>query len=120
MNALGTPIVGNAQFKLRCNHGPANATGLGIVCDAQDSAGSDPFGLGFILHLDLFTAVEILTFDLVSDAAGVGTAAAPIPQNPFLAGKTYYAQTLWRWDPGICLPSTFGISSSNGLAITIQ
>jgi hypothetical protein len=120
MNAIGTPSVGNAQFTLRCNHAPANTTGLGIVCDAQDSAGSDPFGLGFILHLDLFSAVELLTFDLASDAAGVGTAAAAIPQSPFLAGKTYYAQTLWRWDPGICLPSTFGISSSNGLAITIQ
>lgn len=120
MNASDVPFLGNAAFALRCTKAPLMGVGLAMVGDVKDAAGSDPFGLGILLHVDLLAAGEIYTFDLTSDAAGVGTAAAPIPVSPLLVGNTYYAQELWRWDPGIYTLGPFGLSTSNGLTIVLQ
>ena len=93
------------------------ASALGILADAQDLAGSDPFGIGVLIHVDLFTAVEVVTVDFVSDGAGNGLAAVPIPNNPFLIGKTYYAMALWAWSS--CSLPPFNLSTSRGLALSL-
>jgi hypothetical protein len=59
-----------------------------------------------------------LAFDAHSDPSGCGFAPAPIPNNPLIVGKTYYAQTFWVESHGAkCAPS--GLVSSKGLSITI-
>ena len=117
LDANHSPIVGSPDFAITCNKCPPSTLGLGILADAQDLAGSDPFGIGVLLHVDLFTAVEVMTVDFVSDGAGNGLAAAPIPNNPFLIGKTYYAMALWAWSS--CSLPPFNLSTSRGLALTL-
>jgi hypothetical protein len=116
----GAPTVGNAGFALSCSNAPVSALGLCLVANAQDVAGSDPFQLGILLHLDLVLATDIQAIDFHSDAAGLGTAPAPIPNNPVLIGVHYFGQGIWAWTPQQCQPSPFGLSSSDGLDIPIQ
>jgi hypothetical protein len=117
----GAPQVGNANFVLTCDKAPASSLGLGLIGNAKDVAGSDPFTLGILLHLDMFLSTELNGVDFVSDAAGVGAAAAPIPNIPVLAGAKYDAQAIWAWPAAACnpMPSTFGLSSSDAIEITI-
>jgi drug/metabolite transporter superfamily protein YnfA len=117
LGANHSPIVGSPDFALTCNNSPLSSLGLGILADAQDLAGSDPFGIGVLIHVDLFTAVEVVTVDFVSDGAGNGLAAVPIPNNPFLIGKTYYAMALWAWSS--CSLPPFNLSTSRGLALSL-
>lgn len=117
--ANSAPAIGNAGFALVCDKAPASSLGLCLVANAQDVSGSDPFGLGVLLHVNLFAATEVQSLDFVSDAAGTGTAAAAIPNNAFLVGLHYFAQALWVWPPQTCAPSTFGLSTSDGLDIGI-
>lgn len=114
------PKVGEANFTLACTKAPAYNVGLAIVTNAPDLLGSDPFAIGALLHVDLFSSTETNTLDLFSDGQGLGTAAAPIPNNPIIVGSTYYAQAIWAWPMSVCNNAPFGISSSNGLAIKIQ
>ena len=81
------PAIGNANFKLTCSNAPATSLGLCLVANAQDVSGSDPFQLGILLHLDLVLATDLQAMDFNSDAAGLGTANAPIPNNPNLVGN---------------------------------
>lgn len=111
------PNVNTPGFTLTCDKAPATSLGLGLVTNAADFAGSDPFGIGAILHTDLFLATEILNLDFTSDASGFGIAPAPIPATPALVGKTYFAIAVWAWSS--CSLPPFGLSSSRGLAITI-
>ncbi len=119
MGATTCPRVDTPAFALTCSNAPPGTLGLALVADAADVAGSDPFGLGVVLHVDLFGALEILALDFPVDASGKATAPAPISAAPGLVGKTYYAQGLFAWS-GPCVPSLYGLSTSNGLALTIQ
>jgi hypothetical protein len=112
------PKVNAPTFAIASNNGPVSSLGLGIVTDAPDVSGSDPFAIGALLHVDLFLSTEVLTFDFVSDAVGNSTVAAPIPNSPALANKTYYAMTLWAWTS--CPLPPFNLSTSRGLQISIQ
>jgi hypothetical protein len=86
-----------------------------------DLVGSDPFAVGLKLHLDFFTATQLLTIDCTSDASGAGAAAAPIPNVPALAGALFYAQALWvEAAAGHCTHALANLVASKGLAITIQ
>jgi hypothetical protein len=113
------PAIGNANFKLTCSNAPATSLGLCLVANAQDVSGSDPFQLGILLHLDLVLATDLQAMDFNSDAAGLGTANAPIPNNPNLVGNHYFGQAIWAWMAVQCTPSPFGLSSSDGLDIPI-
>ena len=89
-----------AAFALICDKAPAASLGLAIVADAQDASGSDPFGLGVLLHVDLTAATLVLPLDIASDASGNATVVCPIPNSPALAGQSFYGMALWAW--GAC------------------
>lgn len=111
------PKIGTPSFHLTCDNAPASSLGLGIVTDALDFAGSDPFAIGVLLHAGFVGATELLTLDFTSDASGFGVAPAPIPAIPALVGRTFYGIALWAWSS--CSLPPLGLSSSRGLAITI-
>ncbi len=113
-----SPVLGNPGLRFDSTNSPASTIGLGLISDAQDLAGSDPFGIGANLHVDLLFATEVLTLDFVSNAAGLGTVTTEIPNNAILIGKTYFAQTLWVWTT--CALPPFNISTSSALSLTIQ
>lgn len=114
-----TPEVNTPNFRISLTKAPANSLVLGIVADVWLQYGQDPFGLGVILHVDLFASGTVLTLDLPTDAAGRSQAALPIPNNPFLHGAQFYAQTVSAWPAAQCVPSPFGLSSSQGLKIVV-
>ncbi|MBL8694110.1 MAG: FG-GAP repeat protein [Planctomycetes bacterium] len=110
-------MINSPHFGITCNNAPPSSLGLGILANAQDAAGSDPFGIGVLLHVNLFAATEIITLDFFSDALGNGLAAAPIPNASALVGNTYYAMALWAWTT--CSLPPYNLSTSKGLAITV-
>lgn len=112
------PKVNTPSFALSCTNAPPSSLGLWLFMDAADFAGSDPFAIGAKLHVDLFAATTLIGLNGTSDPTGLGTCAAPIPSTPTLAGATLYAQALWAWPLSVCNNLPFGLSSSNGLAIT--
>jgi hypothetical protein len=121
INANSVPAAGNANFAITTDNAPTHALGLGLIADVADVAGSDPFGLQLKLHLDFFASTELLSFDAFADLEGFATAPIAIPNNPLLQGLVRYAQTLWYWPGGVpCNPSLIGLSSSQGLTITVQ
>lgn len=113
------PKVGASNFQIRCDKAPASSLGLLLLTNSQDLLGSDPFGIGVLLHVDLFAASEIYTFDAVSSASGYAAVPVPMPSSPAAAGATYYAQVLWAWG-GACPLPPFGLSTSRGLTLQIQ
>ncbi len=120
LGANGSPRVGDAGFRLVCSKAPPSSLGLALVSDVASATGSDPFGIGVPLWVDLFGASEVLALDFLSDAWGNAWAPAPIPATPALAGKHYFVQALWAWPSGPCAPSVFGLSISRGLELVIQ
>jgi hypothetical protein len=113
------PMINAPSFVITCDNAPPSSLGLGIVADAQDLTGSDPFAIGVLLHVNLFTATEVLTFDFVSDGLGYGaTVNTGIPNSAALIGKTYYVMALWFWTSCSLPPNN--LSTSRGLALTIQ
>lgn len=117
LSAATKPLLGTTLV-LVCDHAPASSMGIALIADAVDAAGSDPFGLGFVLHLDLESATEIYDFEMRSDSTGLGSVSIEIPNDPRLVGATYFAQALWIW--GECTLGGFGISSSNALGFTVH
>ena len=75
------------------NSAPNNLA-LGLVTDTQPLQAYDLFGLGFLFNVGILGAVEIYGFDINTDTLGRGFAAAPIPNNPWLSGKSYYGQVI--------------------------
>ncbi|MBL8694191.1 MAG: FG-GAP repeat protein [Planctomycetes bacterium] len=114
------PAIGTPLFVIRTTKAPNLSTGLALMADAGSAGGTDPFGLGILLHVDLLSATEVLSFDVPSNPQGIGLLAASIPNHAGLIGKTYFTQFLWLWQPTECTPSTYGLASSVGLKIIIQ
>lgn len=114
------PFIGNANFEFRGDLAPSSAIGLCLVTNVQDLNGSDPFGFGILLYVNLTSATEVYALDAYSDSAGFGRAAIAIPNDPLLAGLQYYGQFVWVWPSTTCVPSILGLSSSNGVEVTIQ
>lgn len=96
--------------------GGAGYRGLSL---GSDVPGSDPFGLGVILHVDPLSSFVQIEPAFASDEAGQGAASLPVPAHPGLAGATVFAQAVWTWT-GPCQPSLPGLSSSAGLRLTVQ
>jgi len=120
VSATGLPTVGNAAFGVVLTNTPLTAVGLGIICDIDDAAGSDPFGLGILLHCDLAASTEVLAFDVSMSAKNSAYLALPIPNAPVLSGLTYYTQFLSLWPAdAACQSSPLGLSSSKVLRIRI-
>ncbi|MBI3820409.1 MAG: hypothetical protein HY286_17090 [Planctomycetes bacterium] len=82
--------------------------------------GGGAFGLGFLLHISIAGAGDIQVFDMYSDYAGAAAAAAPIPNNPTLAGRDYFIQSVWIETMPDCHPaSAYGLLSAKGMKIKI-
>jgi hypothetical protein len=119
LTGQGAPQVGNANYSLTCSKTPPLATGLLMITDAADAIGSDPFALGVKLHVDLYASTQLIALNPTSDASGIGTVSVPIPPYPFLVGSTFYGQELWVWPLNVCFNFPFGLSTSNGLKLTL-
>ncbi|TAJ18656.1 MAG: VCBS repeat-containing protein [Planctomycetota bacterium] len=112
------PRLGASTFRLVCRGAPAQSVGIGAIGVAPD-AGSDPLGLGLVLHVGL--GAPIVPFQLTSSASGSASRAVPIPSHPTLAGAVLHAQVAWAWSASAsCDPSPYLLSSSRGLTVTIQ
>jgi hypothetical protein len=120
LSATPAPFVNTPSFTLRSTLAPPSSLGLVLITNSQDVVGSDPFAIGVQLHVDLFFATEVITLDAFSDAFGNGAAPAGIPNNPLLGGLTYYGQILWAWPFSSCFIPPYNLSTTQGLAITIQ
>jgi hypothetical protein len=109
------PMVNSPSFGITCSNAPPLSAGFGVLATGQDLLGSDLFGLGVLLHIDPLSPA-LFTIPFSSDAFGNALAPAPIPNKPTLIGQTLYAQVLWAWTS--CPLPPFGLSTSNGLALT--
>ena len=118
-SAATSPVLGNLAFELRCTQAPPSSFGFLVVAGAADVAGSDPFGLGFPLHVQLNSWLTIAQL-LGSDPLGVARYRLPIPPAASLVGLGLYAQAAWSWSPAVCQPTPLGWSSTHGLAIVLQ
>jgi IPT/TIG domain-containing protein len=112
------PKLGNSNFHFTSTNTPPSQVCVCIVTDAPDYQGSDPFQVGALLHVDYFSSTEIYAFDFISNANNFALAHAPIPNFPPLIGKHFYAIGLWIETE--CTISATNISSTTGLAITIE
>jgi hypothetical protein len=115
---IGEPKAGNLSFGISNTNGPPSSLGLFVVTDKPDIVGHDSLGIGVILHVDLLGATTIGFFDGHSDPTGYGVGHAPIPNNPAIVGKTFYAQGLWAWTA--CKPSSLSLSSSRGMGFLLH
>ncbi len=116
-----TPLhLGQKAFVFGCDAAPIGGSGGVLLSDLQDLAGSDPFFLGIALHVDLFSPnVASVPLFAPPHYAGMAANTVVIPSDSALLGKTFYAQALWLWPQGACTPSLYGLSTSNGLAMTV-
>jgi hypothetical protein len=115
-----TPVVNQPAFGFTMVNAPKNSLGLFMVCDAADQLGSDPFGIGVKLHVNLFGASQIWAWDAFVKGGGTGFVPVPIPNIPALAGNTFYAQGLYFEVAGQrCTSSPFGLVTSRGLQFTV-
>jgi hypothetical protein len=117
----GPAKVSQPLFGLTCTNAPPDASGLCLITDVLDLFGSDPFGLGVKLHVDLASAATILSLPFSTDASGSGFARAPIPNIPALIGKVFYAQGVFAEKPSAaCSASASHLVSTAGLAFFVQ
>lgn len=119
LSADSSPVVGNPAFALRCSNAPQQALGLLAFSGGADVAGSDPLGVGLLVHVQP-TAAFFVIDALASDANGVGRYALPIPGQPSLVSVQLHAQAVWGWPASACQPTSIGWSSSAGLSIVLQ
>ncbi|HKE02287.1 MAG TPA: VCBS repeat-containing protein, partial [Planctomycetota bacterium] len=118
----GEATLGDSSFGLRATNAPPHSIGLGLLGDAADLAGSDPFGLGVTLHVDLFATSFLVGLDFSSDAGGTAFAPAPIPNLPGIVGVSFEAQSLWLEAPAAgwsCSTAIVPLVSSRGLTFTV-
>jgi hypothetical protein len=121
LSANSAPKVNHADFALTATNAPPLSLGLGLVTSGQDLYGTDPYGIGVKLHVDLFGSPEAFPFDCVSGPSGTCFLPVPIPDLPQLGGATYFFQTIWIESAGYrCSSSSVGLVSSRGLMLTIQ
>jgi len=116
LDVTHAPMIGSPQFGITCNNAPLSSTGIGALATGQDLLGSDPFGLGVLLHVDPLSA-DFFLMPMSSNALGNGLATLPIPNDPGLVGQTLYVQVVWAWTS--CSLPPLGLSSSKGLALTL-
>ena len=119
VSASLTPSVGESEFALLCTNAPARASGFLLLGGAGSASGTDPAGLGLLLHVDPLSAPFEL-YPMTSGADGSSRALLPVPDNAALAGTSLALQTVWiePVGPG-CSASWLPLSSSRGLAVTL-
>ncbi len=116
----GPAVLGAVDFGFVSTNAPRHSLGLCMLGDVADPIGSDPFGIGLALAIDVAQATELVGLDMTSDASGVAFAPAPIPVTPSLAGHVYFAQSIWIESTGaICGSSPFHLLASRGLQFAV-
>ncbi|MBI3818476.1 MAG: FG-GAP repeat protein [Planctomycetes bacterium] len=122
LNSHFQPKINSLGFDITCTNAPPSALGLALIGNAQIANGNDIFGIGIPIYVDVFQSTDLFGLDIYSSPSGFADVNTPIPNDPTLVGKTYFAQTIWLWPTGIpgCVPSPYYLSCSHGLAITIQ
>lgn len=113
------PQVGHSGFAVVADSAPPGSSGFVVIGNVADVGGSDPYAFGVDLHVAIDQSTLLLSVSAPVSQLGVATAALPIPADPTLSGLTVYAQAVFAWG-GACALGPSGLSSSNGLAITIQ
>jgi hypothetical protein len=116
LDGAAAPVAGAPGFALVSDGGPAFGLGLAMIGGVPDFAGSDPYGVGALLHVAPLPGTFFF-LPFVRDAAGRGVLPAPIPAG--FAGLVFYAQAIDVWSPAVCVPSPVGLSTSHGLTVTI-
>jgi len=115
-----TPNLGTDHFRLSLTKAPPSSLVLGLVTNERIQFGADPFGIDAMLHVDLLASTTIVTLDMPTDASGRTQVGLPIPNIGPIQGTHFYAQTISAWPATACTPSTYGLSSSQGLDIFVQ
>lgn len=120
LGATLPPAVGEAGFALVGSGVAPGSTGLAYLAPGGDVPGSDPLGLGLVVHLDLLSAF-VLPVPFAAGPGGAAHAPLPIPPAPGLVNQVVYAQGLWLQPPvESCGPALLNLASSRGLRIVIQ
>lgn len=115
------PIAINTTAQFVSSNAPASSLGLLLITNVSDVPGFDYFGIGILLHVDMFTSSEIYPVDFYSESSGTSLAAQFVPNLPALVGAQYFACAVWIEPPtAACDPSTLGLVSSPGLSFLIQ
>jgi hypothetical protein len=109
--------LGDSTVTFECTRAPQNSLGLVLLGDAQDVNGPDAFYCQLPIYVGITPALSGL--NIVSGASSLAHATFQLPDLTPLVGQTFYAQAFWYWQPSQCTPSVFGLSASNGLAITV-
>lgn len=102
------PAPGNRGFALVVRGAPASSTGVLIVGAARANL---PV-LGVTLWVAPSSAVVL---DIRADVRGVAAQSAPIPPDPDLVGKSFFAQAVFRSKCGGA-----GFAASHGLRVTVR
>lgn len=108
------PRVGEAAFELRCDEVVPPAVGALVLGAQQDVLGTTIGGVTF--HVGLGAPYLLLPTSATTEHAAF---ALPLPALPSLAGLQAYAQFVWQ-SASVCAADPTGLSSSRGLALTIQ
>jgi hypothetical protein len=109
------PRLGNAGFALVGDRLAALLPTFVLFGTGADLNGSDPFGLGVLLHVQPAGLVVVST---TADGSGVATLPLPIPPSPTLVGSAFHAQMAAFYSA--CLPSPLGLGTSNGVTLTVR
>lgn len=120
LTSNAVPQIGTSGFELRANHAPLAGNGVLVLSSAQDVGGSDPLALGVLLHIGVLPPAVLIPRALLADGQGLAAKAFALPSDPSAAGVTVYAQALWLWPGASCPTLPAALSSSSGLAITLQ
>lgn len=120
LTALNTPKIGT-PFRAMTYNAPQAMGSSWWIGDTKDGNGSDPFGIGLLVHLNLSTITQFYEFR-VANGNSCGTQCnVDIPNDPNLVGSTYYMQAFFLWPTNSCPNLPLGqMSSSKGLEFTIQ
>jgi len=118
LGVTGVPTLGNAAFEVHLAQ--AGPSGLLLIGDSEDTAGTLRFGARF--HLDPSPpppAVGVVTFRSLPapDASGSLTLALPVPADPALFGLTFVFQGVSFFPLAACAQR---FATTNGLRVTVQ
>jgi hypothetical protein len=111
------PKAGTSTFRFVCSNPPAFSLGLVLVGDVPNPAGFDYLNIGVPLFVDPFASTTLLGVNIYSNGIGDSVSDA-VPLAPGLVGMNFFAQAVWL--SNTCAIPPFNLSSSNGLALTIQ
>lgn len=118
LGATAMPQVGASGFALFSANAPAGVHGFLVVAATADAAGSDPLGLGLLLHFSPFA--PWFSVGAHTELDGSAHVPLPIPADAALGGQSLAAQALWLQPLAPCSGAFAGLSSSRGLSLQIQ